>query len=148
MLNDLAKKDKLWRQIAFNICGCKMQSDDIVQEMYLRFYRNPKETVNDYYVALVIKSVYLNSLTKTKNVSIENLHYLEDKTNDFEVNDNEKDLLESINELSWVQKELLAESFDRSYREIERVYNINYGYAYQQVKKAKKIILNGQTKKK
>jgi len=137
MLQELSKKDKLWRNIAFNICKNNFLADEIVQEMYLRFHRNPKDEVNDYYVALVLKSVYLNMLKEKTNASINSFHYIEDKSNDFEPNDKEQAILDEIENLTWTQKELLAEVYDRSYREIESIYNINYGYSYLQVKKAK-----------
>ena len=137
MLEELSKKDALWREIAYKICRDRSISDEVTQEMYMRFLRNPKESVNDYYVALVIKSVYLNMLKTDKHISINEFHYIEDKQTDFEPNDEEYNILELIDGLSWTQKELLSEVYDRSYREIQDIYNINYGYIYKQVKNAK-----------
>ena len=148
MLQELSKKDKLWRNIAFNICKNKFLADEIVQEMYLRFHRNPKDEVNDYYVALVIKSVYLNMLKEKTNASINSFHYIEDTNIDFEPNDKEQAILDEIDNLTWTQKELLAEVYDRSYREIESIYNINYGYSYLQIKKAKEKVWQRLEKRK
>jgi DNA-directed RNA polymerase specialized sigma24 family protein len=148
MLQELSKKDKLWRNIAFNICKNKFLADEIVQEMYLRFHRNPKDEVNDYYVALVLKSVYLNMLKEKTNASINSFHYIEDTNIDFEPNDKEQAILDEIDNLTWTQKELLAEVYDRSYREIESIYNINYGYSYLQVKKAKEKVWQKLEKRK
>lgn len=140
MLEELSKKDALWREIAFKICKDKYLADEITQEMYMRFLRNPKESVNDYYVALVIKSVYLNMIKTDKHISINDFHYIEDKQMDFEPNDEEEKVLELIEDLTWTQKELLSEIYDRSYREIQDIYNINYGYIYKQVKNAKEEV--------
>ena len=148
MLQELSKKDKLWRNIAFNICKNKFLADEIVQEMYLRFHRNPKDEVNDYYVALVLKSVYLNMLKEKTNASINSFHYIEDTNIDFEPNDKEQAILDEIDNLTWTQKELLAEVYDRSYREIESIYNINYGYSYLQIKKAKEKVWQKLEKRK
>jgi DNA-directed RNA polymerase specialized sigma24 family protein len=148
MLQELSKKDKLWRNIAFNICKNKFLADEIVQEMYLRFHRNPKDEVNDYYVALVLKSVYLNMLKEKTNASINSFHYIEDTNIDFEPNDKEQAILDEIDNLTWTQKELLAEVYDRSYREIESIYNINYGYSYLQIKKAKEKVWQNLEKRK
>ena len=148
MLQELSKKDKLWRNIAFNICKNKFLADEIVQEMYLRFHRNPKDEVNDYYVALVLKSVYLNMLKEKTNASINIFHYIEDTNIDFEPNDKEQAILDEIDNLTWTQKELLAEVYDRSYREIESIYNINYGYSYLQIKKAKEKVWQRLEKRK
>jgi DNA-directed RNA polymerase specialized sigma24 family protein len=142
MLEKLCKKDKLWRAIAYNICQDSMLADDIVQEMYLRFDRNPKDKVNDYYVALVLRSVYLNMLKANKEVSLTKFHYLEDTDNKFEPSDEEYEILLRAGDLTWVQQELLKEVYDRSYREIEKTYNINYGYVYKKVKEAREQILN------
>lgn len=141
MLEELSKKDKLWRKIAFNICGDKMLADDLVQEMYLRFHRNPKDKVNDFYVGLVIRSVFLNGLKEQKPVSLSNFHYIEDTNSNFEPDDEEYEILLRANEITWVQRELLKEVYDRSYREIEEIYKINYGYVYRKVQQAREQIL-------
>lgn len=148
MLKELSKKDKLWRTIAYNICKNKFLADEIVQEMYLRFHRNPKDKVNDYYVALVLKSLYLNMLKERTNTSLNDFHYIEDKNTEFQPNDEEQAVLDEIGKLSWTQKELLAEIYDRSYRDIESIYNINYGYLFLQVKKAKEKVWQNLKKRK
>lgn len=141
MLKELSKKDKLWRKIAYNMCNDKMLADDVVQEMYLRFHRNPKEKVNDYYVALVIKSIFFNYLKEKKNVSLNDFYYIEDKQKAFEPTDEEYEILLRAKDVSWTQQELLKECYDRSYRQIEETYNINYGYIYRKVKEAREQIL-------
>lgn len=145
MLEQLSKQDKKWRQIAYFITKDKALSDDVVQEMYLRVHRNPKEKLTEYYVIQLLKSVFLNYLkTKKEESSISNLYYIECKERIFEPSDEEQELLNKYNGLKcWQQQELLAESYDRSYREIQEHYPlINYGYAYRQVKQARELILD------
>jgi len=144
MLEALAQKDKLWRQIALGICKDTQLADDMVQEMYLRVYRNPKETMTDFYITLLLKSLFLNYIRdKKEEMSINNLYYLECKNRQFEPNDEEQMILERFDKLDWRQQELIAESYDRSLREIEVIYPmINYGYAYRQIKEAREKILD------
>jgi hypothetical protein len=87
-------------------------------------------------------------LKEKTNASINSFHYIEDKNIDFEPNDKEQAILDEIDNLTWTQKELLAEVYDRSYREIESIYNINYGYSYLQVKKAKEKVWQKLEKRK
>lgn len=142
MLEELSKKDKLWRRIAFAICKNRQLADDIVQEMYLRFHRNPKDSATDFYVVLVIKSVFKNYLVTLKETSELNI-YIESNESFFEPNDEEQEILDRFEALDcWRQKELLMESYDRSLREINKTYPlINYGYAYRQIKEAREQIL-------
>lgn len=144
MLEELAKKDQLWRVIALKICKDRQLADDIVQEMYMRFHRNPKEKLYDSYVVQVLKSVFLNHIkTEKKEASINGLYYLECKNKTFEPSDEELELLNKFDELNWRQKELIAESYDRSLREIEVIYPmINYGYAFRQIKEGRETVLN------
>ena len=144
MLEELAKNDKLWRKHAYRFCKCKHLADEIVQDMYLRFHRNPKDNITEYYVVLVIKSVWMNHIkTKKREVSTEQLYYIESKESTFEADDEQQMILDNYKKLDWYQKELLAEIYDRSLREIEAIYPfINYAFAYRQIKEAKQILLD------
>jgi len=144
VLLEIVKKDKLWRQHAFRFCKDKHLADDIVQEMYLRMHRNPKERLTEYYVVLTIKSVWLNYIkTRKKDISTEQIYYLESKESIFEPDDEQQRLLDEFKKLDWVKRELLSEVYDRSLREIEEIYPlVNYGYAYREIKKAREQILD------
>jgi len=141
MLEELSKKDKLWRKIAFSICKDRMLADDIVQEMYLRFHRNPKEKATNSYVAFVISSVYFNYLKKRKDVSLAEFYYIECHNKPFEPTDEEQKILDKLEAVEWWKLELIDESYDRSYREIGRIYNINYGFVSKAIINATKDIL-------
>ncbi len=146
MIEELAKKDAKWREIAFNICKCKMLADDLVQDMYLKLAN--KKKINDYYVAVTLKNLFIDHVRKQKNISIDNFYYLEDKTSNFEPTDEQQLVLNEFDKLDWVQKELLLERIDKSLRQIEKEFNINYGYTYRQTTEAKKKILDNLNKKK
>ena len=69
ILEELSKKDKYWRQVAFNISKDKNISDDLVQEMYLKIYRISLKKyleINDYYVVRILLNTYLDYLKENK----------------------------------------------------------------------------------
>ena len=141
ILNELSKKDKEWRKAAYLICKDKMMADDLVQEMYLRLMNRTKW--NDYFVYITLRNLFLDRLRKEKDVRINELHYLEDRTEVFEPDDEEQKVLDAFDELDWVQKELLLERANgMSLRDIQKRYNINYGFTYRETTKAKDIIKN------
>ena len=153
-LEELSENDKLWRQIAFKICGCKTQADELVQQMYIRWieYGNGAEW-NEYYVALVLRSCFLNNLKTNKLVNVSDSGYFHDKTfgfyeqNSFEPDDYEQGLLDKVEELTYNQRELLELSYDYSLRGIQERFGVNYLYAHRELKKARKHILNGDIDK-
>lgn len=139
ILEELSKKDKEWRKAAYLICKDKIIADDLVQEMYLRLMDKTKW--NDYFVYITLRNLFLDRLRKEKDVRLEELHYLEDRTEIFEPDDEEQKILDAFDKLDWVQKELLLERANgMSLRDIQKRYNINYGYTYRETTKAKDII--------
>jgi len=141
ILEELSKKDKEWRKAAYLICKDKMLADDLTQEMYLRLMNRTKW--NDYFVYITLRNIFLDRLRKQKDIRLEELHYLEDRTEVFEPDDEEQKVLDAFDELDWVQKELLLERANgMSLRDIQKRYNINYGFTYRETTKAKDIIKN------
>ena len=147
MLQEIAKQDHKWREIAFNICKDKTQADDLTQEMYLRIHKykkniDPKERV--WFITTILLNIFRDGKRK-KNVTvdIECFYNLETNDSKFEPNDYELEILERINKLPWIQKELLGESYDRSLRYIDKEYEINYGFVHRQITEAKKTVLDG-----
>ncbi len=147
MLHLLSKRDKYWRGIAFNICKDKQLADDLVQTMYLKLsdyniekFKKYKEHQQQKFIYNSIKFIYLDLKKKKEDARLEELYYVQDQTNTFEPDDLEQSYLEEFDKLNWVQQELLLESLDRSLRDIQKMFNINYGYTYRQVKEAKKTI--------
>lgn len=149
MLTELSKKDLYWREQAFNICKNKMLADEIVQDMYI-YFSDKNIKVNDYYVIRKIYCIFIDFIRKEKqDVSIDDLHYLEDINNLYEPSDKDLKLLTNFEKLNRLQKELVQEYFisEKSLRQIQKEYPlINYGFAYRQLKDAKEIIINGSKK--
>ncbi len=145
ILDELSKKDKEWRKAAYVICKDKMLADDLVQEMYFKLMNRTKW--NDYFVFITLRNLFLDHLRKQKDVRLEELHYIEDRSEVFEPDDEEQKILDAFDKLDWVQKELLLERANgMSLRDIQKRYNINYGYTYRETTKAKEVILKNKKK--
>ena len=133
MLEELAKKDKYWRKIAFNICKDRFIADDIVQDMYIRL-NDCKKEINDFYVVITMRNIFLGNLKKDKVLVSLGTYDLPDKTTKYEYTDKEKELIDS---LKWYEKELIELSYDKSFHEIQRELNINYQYVRRILNKTK-----------
>ena len=59
----------------------------------------------------------------------------------FEPTDEEQDILDKISSLPYHQQEFIAESYDRSLRQIEGEYDINYGFIYRELHKGLDAVL-------
>lgn len=134
MLEELAKKDQKWREIAFKICKDRMLADDIVQDMYIKLAEHKKQ-INDFYVIIVMRNLFLDYIKKEKlKISIESIYHLENNDDTFEIDDEQKKLIEN---LYWVAKDYFIMSFDMSLREMAKELNTNYGFIYRTMKKEK-----------
>lgn len=131
MLHELAKKDKYWRKVAFNICKDKFLADDLVNDMYLALANCNKE-INDFYVIVVIKNLFLYHIKQNKMIDLELVK--EPITEMFEIDDNEKEILDS---LKWWEVELIEMNQQYSLREMQQQLNINYAFIYRTIKKIK-----------
>lgn len=150
MLDYLSKNDKLWRQIAYNICKCKCTADELTNTMYLRLYdyKVPKEKLTEGYVGLTIYNLFLSKCKEKKNISLDSLHYLEDKTTDTTFSDEDLEILKKANKLAWWKKQLIMHSYDKTPRQVEKEFNINYMFVYRHTIKAKQFILGEDYKPK
>ena len=140
ILKELSKKDKYWRSIAYNICKDKDLAKDLVQDMYLKVYEVSQKRElepNDYYIIITIKNLFLDYCKENnKKVSTETLFYLEDNNTKYELSDEEVNIL---NNLTFVERELLRLNETMSFHEIQRNFNINYQFA-------RRVILNVKDK--
>jgi len=133
MLEELVKKDKYWRIVAFRICKDKTLADDLVQDMYLKLQYNPKAK-HDFYVVVVIRNMFFDyKKEKQKFINIDNYEF-KDNSKPFEIDDNEKELIDG---LKWYEKELIEMTHDKSYREIQKELNIHYKFVERILTKAK-----------
>lgn len=142
MLEELAKHDEKWRQIALMITnGCKVTADDIVNEMYLRRYDNDRgQPITEYYIILTMKSIFLNQKKTNKIINVEEVRDIL-QNDEYEITDEDREVLNRYNNLSFTEKELIELSYDYSLREIQKKFGINYGYAHSVITQARKKVL-------
>jgi len=140
ILDQLAKDDNKWRLIALKICKDKSLADDITNDMYLKV--KDYQEVSVYFIIVTLRNLFYNVCKKRKEVCISEYDYLKCNNRTFEPTDQEQQILENFDKIRWHQQEIIRETYDRSYREIQREFNINRGYVYREVKKAKQKIFN------
>ena len=133
MLETLCLKDKYWRKIAYNICKDKMMADDLVSEMYLKL-ANCKKDINDFYVIVTIKNLFLTEIKNKKTVSIDNFYNFTTPET-FEPDDNEQEIIENI---YWVAKDYIELNETMSLRKIGKLLNTDYNFIHKIITNEKK----------
>jgi DNA-directed RNA polymerase specialized sigma24 family protein len=132
MLEQLAKRDKDWRKMAYQICGDKMTADDLVQDMYIKMANCQKE-VNEYYIIRVMINLFKDGI-KSNNKFTELSDNIVSSHSTFELDDKE---FKFVKGLKWWEKELLELSHDNSCGQIERDYKIHRKFVERILKKTK-----------
>lgn len=137
MLEELCKRDKDWRRMAFHICKSKELADDIVQDMYLKF-SNYKKPLNDYYIFFAIKHIFTDYLRK-ENIKVElNENLCNFDEYDYETDQIKELALEKVKQLPYFEKELLTVTQEISQRQLARETDISFIVINQTIKKTKK----------
>lgn len=151
MLEQLAKRDKDWRKMAYQICGDRMTADDLVQDMYLKFANYDKE-VNDYYVFFAIRSIFLDGIKKRKieitsseleNISLKDEEY--SKEEDFL----KELILKEVESLPYYEREILKITTQEiSQRELARQSEIPLPTIKKTIKETKQYLRQWADQKK
>jgi len=132
MLEELAKKDKQWRRIAFNICKDKMLADDLTNDMYLKLYKVDKE-INDFYVIVTIKNLFLQHIRNDKALlklnDVENYILSADP---FEPDDYQAEILKEVH---WLAKGYLELLHDNSLRQVSKQLKTDVNFIHRTVTK-------------
>lgn len=131
MIEQLALHHQKWVNMARTICKDNYLADDLVSEMYIRLSNHDKE-VNDFYVYLTIKHRYMDHMKEEKQYAS-----IESAT---DISAEEEEILLSIELpdcITWVEKQILLLRQEKSGREIEKQYHINFQKVHRIEKKAK-----------
>ncbi len=164
MLDELCKRDKEWRKMAFHFCKSKELADDIVQDMYIKF-ANYNKPINDHYIFFALKTIFLDYLRIDKRIQTIALDKIFDNWNTdadnwvnrdnlfFQINkkiganiedydydtDYLKELtLKKVKELPYFERELLTVTQEISQRQLARETDIAFVVINQTIKKTKK----------
>ena len=136
MLEELCKRDKDWRRMAFHICKSKDIADDIVQDMYIKF-SNYNKPINEYYIFFALKSIFLDYLRKEKTKVELNENLCNFDEYDFEQDKIKELALEKVKQLPYFEKELLTVTQEISQRQLARETDISFIVINQTIKKTK-----------
>lgn len=152
MLEELSKRDKEWRNLAFVICRDKQLADDLTQEMYLKFYRNPKEKIDDSCIFFTLTNLFRDYLRKNKR---KNECDFDDSIklniDDDTILEKRKYMSEILDKLSFVDREILLLTSEYSLRDCAKLMNdlpfneVSYQWFHHRRKKGLeklKIIIN------
>jgi DNA-directed RNA polymerase specialized sigma24 family protein len=148
MLDELCKRDKEWRKMAFHFCKSKELADDIVQDMYLKF-ANYNKPINDHYIFFALKTIFLDYLRIDKRIQTINIDLFpfEVQKKICEINydfyDYDTDYLKEltltkVKELPYFERELLTVTQEISQRQLARETDIAFVVINQTIKKTKK----------
>lgn len=150
MLEELAKYNDYFRQVALKICKNTEQANDLVQEMYIKLHDTDKEIKDlKWYAIQTIRNLFIDSTKQKKFIDLDLVkNFISDEYYKFEPDDNELRIIKKVKELKFVPRNLIKESYDKSYRQIEQEYNINYAYTYRECNKARKEVLGEDYKTK
>jgi len=156
LLNRLSKKDDDLRRISLKICGNRDLAHQVLQDTYLKINRlQPKklkellespETTDNHkqiikYVSFCLKSTFIDTKRKESKVFFTELKEIpqqpEEEDNTIE---QEAKVLEAFNTLSWIDKQFILQSLDKSYRKFAQETGVSYGFIAKRVNKAKELV--------
>ena len=153
MLEQLSKRDKEWRLMAFIICNDNTLADDLVQDMYIKMSQVNKtyDEINDWYIWRVIKNSYLQYLRTRKEIPFTEIGEIDFNIEDTLCDTDEKSKLEmrheindALDKLKFFHREILLHTSERSLRKNVEYLNMTLRVLYynrkQALEKLKEII--------
>ena len=124
MLEQLSKKDKLWREVAFRFTNNKDSADELVQEMYLRLLDSKVDInkINDNYIKVTLYHLFKSS-KKNLHRLINIDDYKEDVTiaDYFDYTDRDLQIIKEVKKLSEGEKRLLNLNYEYSVGKISTI---------------------------
>lgn len=129
ILQELSKKDSIWRQTAFRITNNRDSANELVQEMYMRLldYNLDVSKINDNFIKVTLYHLFIDSKKGIyNNVEIDECNHIVTKEDNLSYNDKELRYLSKVNKLSYDEKNLLELSYDNSIRDIAKIKDEYY----------------------
>jgi RNA polymerase sigma factor (sigma-70 family) len=138
MLAEYVVNDDLYRSYAYKICKCHELKNDLVNDMYLKLdsilVKDPQKEVNNRFIYLMIRSIFLNDIKKNKEFTVDNFPEVEQ----------EEDVIlceritmdEVLSEMRFFDREILLKTQEKSLRKIALEVDCSYGYVHNMKQKA------------
>jgi DNA-directed RNA polymerase specialized sigma24 family protein len=149
ILKKLSKQNNKWQAYALKICNDSELASDLVQEMYLKFYRNKYTRTDAGYVYWAIKNLYRDTFRKNiQTISIDQL--IEDKIIDFEDYNYEPSDVDNIVKQkleghdAYYAELALMNADGKSLRKLAYLYKKNHVTIHLNIKKIKNSLLEDQ----
>lgn len=141
ILAELAKKDAVWRKMAFQICKDKDLADELVQEMYLKLYNNTN-LIKDGYIYTVLRNLFYDYTKQQKDLIVDfsNIEILDD--GDYIEPIDYKALIKG---LTWYERTMFELSTLVGQRELSRQTGIHIQTIHR-INKMVKSKINGKKK--
>ena len=142
ILNELAKKDALWRKMALQICKDKDIADELVQEMYIKVSTKTKP-LSDGYIFVTLRSLFYDHL-KNKEILVDDFSrfqiIVEEYSEELDI-----DYIKLTKNLTWYERTMFELSTLVGQRELERQTGIPLQTIHR-INKMVKLKLNGKKK--
>lgn len=131
VLSPYVTKDTKWRNYAFSFCKCHDFKDDMVSELYIKIHdiltRTPDKQLGDSYIYLMLRSIYIDSIRNNNLVLVDEtiLDLIEDEE-PYDSLDDRKWIDEALKQMSFLDREVLLLTQEKSLRTIEKESGVNY----------------------
>lgn len=138
VLEQLSKEDKKWRAYALKICKNKEIADELVQDMYIKFYKNGYTKTNTSYVYWAIFNLYRDMLRKQKKFIDISLIDIEPEEPEIEPTKVEVVINEKLKEHDEYYSEMALMNADgKALRKLAYLYQKNYSTIHYNVNQIK-----------
>ena len=141
---EVTERNSEWKRLALIICKDYDLAQDVLQDMYIKLMN--KDHITKSLVGTVLRQLFLDYCKKRKTERLSEGYSIRSNDSTFTPDDEEQEYLDRYNELPYIQKEFIAESYDRSLREIGETYSVNYALVNRQKHKGIEYVLGDKYK--
>lgn len=128
LLEELSKKDLLWREIAFRLTNNKDSADELVQKMYIRMvdFNIDASKINDNFIKVVLYNLHKTkkkNINKTISLNTYKKYNPVTKQPTSGYNDRDIEVLQELDKLSDAEKKLIQLNYDLPLSKIAELNN-------------------------
>lgn len=137
MIESLAKKDKHWRDVAYNICGDKTLADDIVNDMYIRVHDQQPAKISDGYIYTIMRNLFIDQTRSRSKISFTDFSNVEVQEQEQTIYPDIEPILQT---LSWYERTIFKHAVEIGQREFSRRTDIHIQTIHRVTNSVKKKI--------